>query len=499
MEFLPRIIRAKHPLTLSGIPAGFLPWLLTDLARAATGRAVYIAADEAAMRSVADTAHFFAPEIEVLQFPAWDCLAYDRASPSLRVTSERLAALASLQATRTGPQLVITTVNAITQRTLTPFRIRQLSAVLKPGERIDRDKLAALLQANGYARTDTVADAGEYAIRGSLVDLFPSGEPHALRLDFFGDEIESIRAFDPADQRSIGPIKQFTLLPASESLLDEEGIKRFRSRYRETFGATATGDPLYQAVSEGRRLAGMDHWLPLIEEKLSTLFDHLGDGVIFVRDSGSVGAAQARFDAITDYHANRVRAQSSDPGSYRPLPADALYLTAADWDARIAAHAIHLATPFNEPDSKAVIDFGIESARDFAPERGRGDNLYDSANAHAKGLAHGGRGLIIATYSIGSRERLTGLLAEHAMLGLVSADSWQEAQGLAATGKTALIILPLDHGFTTPNLAVLTEQDLLGDRLVRRAKRKKSADAFLSELASLSPGDFVVHSEHRAI
>ena len=359
MEILPRILAAKGPLVLAGVPGGFLPWLLTDLARGSKGRAIYIAADEAGMRSAVDTAHYFAPEIELLSFPAWDCLPYDRASPSLRVTSERLACLAALQRPRSGAQLIITTINAITQRTLTPFRIRQLSANLKPGVRIDRDQLANLLQANGYVRSDTVADAGEFAIRGSLVDLYPSGESHALRLDFFGDEIESIRAFDPADQRTVGIVEQFSLLPASEALLDEDGIKRFRSRYRETFGATATGDPLYQAISEGRRLASMDHWLPLIEERLTTFFDHAGTDCVIARDSGVPAAAQARFEAINDYHANRVRAQTSDPGSYRPLAPDALYLSEGEWEAAVADLPIHLTSPFSEPSSKNVIDFGV--------------------------------------------------------------------------------------------------------------------------------------------
>jgi transcription-repair coupling factor (superfamily II helicase) len=491
-----KILAAEKPLTLSGAPAGFLPWLMSDLARAASSRAVFIAADESAMRAMADTAAYFAPEIEVISFPSWDCLPYDRASPSLRATSERLAALAALQQRIQKPQLVVTTVNAATQRTLTPFRIRQLTASLKPGARVDRDQLSAMLQANGYVRTDTVADSGEYAVRGGLVDLFPAGETHALRLDFFGDEIESVRSFDPADQRTIGRLDGFTLLPASEALLDEEGIKRFRSRYREMFGATATGDPLYQALSEGRRLAGMDHWLPLIEEKLATLFDHLGDDIVIVRDAGSSGAAQARFDAITDYHANRVGAQSADIGSYRPLAPSSLYLSADDWGARNAAQPIHLATPFREPESEHVLDFGIEAPRDFTPERTKGDNIYDALAGHVAGLAHAKKGLILACYSVGSRERLRGLLDDHHVKQLVLAESWQEALGFAASGQTALTVLPLDHGFTTPSVALLTEQDMLGDRLVRRAKRKKSADAFLSELATLSPGDLVVHAEH---
>lgn len=494
MTDISRITRAPRPLTLAGVPTGFLPWLMTDLARAAPRRAVFIATDEAEMRGVADTAHWFAPEVRVLTFPAWDCLPYDRASPSLRTTSERLATLSALQDKAAGPQLLVTTVNAASQRTLTPFRLRQLVARLAPGERIDRDDLAKLLQANGYVRSETVADAGDFAVRGSLVDLFPSGMDHAMRLDFFGDEIESVRTFDPADQRTIERIAGFTLLPASESLLDEESIKRFRSRYRETFGATATGDPLYQAVSEGRRLAGMDHWLPLIEDKLATLFDHISPDDIIVRDAGSPGAVDARFEGIADYHANRVRAASADLGSYRPLAANALYLSRAEWDGVLSDRRAHLVTPFHEPESASVVDFGIDGPRDFGAERSRSENVYEALTEYRDSLRQ--TGLVLASYSGGSRQRLAGLVADHGLTSTAMADTWQEAQGLAAQGRVALVVVPLDRGFVAPALTIVTEQDLLGDRLVRRAKRKKSADAFLSELATMSPGDFMVHRDH---
>jgi transcription-repair coupling factor (superfamily II helicase) len=149
MPDLKTILSAQKLLTLSGAPAGFLPWMLADLAR--TGRlTVFVAPDEAAMRAVAGTAPYFAPELEVLGFPAWDCLPYDRASPTLRVMAERLATLHALQAKSERPRLLVTTVNAATQRTLTPFRIRQLVARLAPGERISLEKLGNLLQANGY-------------------------------------------------------------------------------------------------------------------------------------------------------------------------------------------------------------------------------------------------------------------------------------------------------------------------------------------------------------
>jgi transcription-repair coupling factor (superfamily II helicase) len=493
---LSRILTARAPLTLASAPAGFLPWLMADLARASATRAVFVASDEAAMRALVDAAGYFAPELEVLTFPAWDVLPYDRASPSLRIQSERLATLHRLQQKPGAAQLVVTTANAVTQRVLTPFRIRQLVARLAPGERIDRDALAARLQANGYMRVDTVAEAGEFAIRGGLIDLFPTGEEYALRLDFFGDEIENVRRFDPADQRTIDRVDGFTLMPASEALLDADSIKRFRGRYRETFGATATGDPLYEAVSDGRRLAGMEHWLPLFEERLATLFDHLGDDAVVVRDFGSTAAAEQRFEAIADYHGNRQRAQSSEPGSYRPIDPGLLYLAPDAWADQIEAAPVHLATPFAAPESDTVLDFAVEGARDFAPERAQAANIYEAVVKHAAKLKRAKKKVVLASYSAGARERLGNLLADHGLKGARIAETWQDALGQPETAPAALVVLPLDHGFTTPDIALLTEQDMLGDRLVRRRKRRKQADAFLNELATLTPGDLVVHADH---
>jgi len=524
---LQKILTASAPITLAGAPGGFMPWLAADLARAAKGRAVFVAPDEAAMRALADAAHYFAPELEVLAFPAWDCLPYDRSSPSLRATSERLATLHALQRKAEKPQLLVTTVNAATQRTLTPFRVRQLVARLAPGERIALDQLTRLLQANGYGRTETVRDPGEFAVRGGLVDLFPAGEEHGLRLDFFGDEIESVRRFDPATQRSIDRVDGFTLLPASETLLDEDSVRRFRSAYRELFGANATGDPVYQAVSDGRRIAGVDHWLPLFEERLATLFDHLGPEDLVVRDTGDAGALEARFEAVADYYENRARAQSKEPGSYRPLAPETLYLTRTEWDALVPGRPLHQVTPFREPESAAVIDFAMEAPRDFAPERTQGANVYEAVVAHVDALRRGGRKVVLASYSAGSRERLKGLLVEHGLARAAEVETWQQAMGAAvprrrpgpsaesetgprpsgspqsstlwgapSPGNVALAVIQLDHGFTGADVALLTEQDMLGDRLVRRRKRKSGADAFLSELATLTPGDLVVHADH---
>lgn len=495
MPDLARILTAKAPLTLSSLPRGSVPLVLGDLARAAQHRAVFIAPDEAAMRSTAQAARFFAPELDVIEFPAWDCLPYDRASPALSISAQRLAALHRLQRAGTAKQLFITTVNAALQRVLTPFRVRESVREFRAGVSVGHESLAALLTRQGYSRTDTVIDHGEFAVRGSIVDIFPSSLDAGLRLDFFGDELESLRLFDPATQRTIERIDSHLLLPASEALVDDGSIKRFRSRYRELFGAAATQDPLYEAVSEGRRLAGMEHWLPLFEDKLATLFDHLSADDVVVIDQGAFGAAEERLKDIADYHTQRQRIAGEQAGSYRPLAPDALYLASAEFAAALKAAPAHRATGFAAEAGDHVLDFGFQSARDFSPERGRGENIYEAAAKHFTSLAKHGRRALMAAYSTGSAKRIAAILEEAGCASVV-ADSWQSALGLAAKGRLALMVLPLETGFANADLELLTEADVLGDRLVRRKKKRRDSDAFLAELQTLGKGDLVVHLEH---
>ncbi len=499
MPDLNRILSASVPLTLSSLPRGAQPLVMSDLARAAKQRAVFIAPDDSAMRSMAEAARFFAPEIEVLEFPAWDCLPYDRASPALTISAARLSALFRLQKPSSNSQLLVTTVNAALQRVLTPFRVRESVREFKPGMTIGHDSLAALLTRQGYSRTDTVIDHGEFAVRGSIVDIFPSSLDEGLRLDFFGDELESLRLFDTSTQRSTGRLDSHLLLPASEALLDDDSIKRFRSRYRELFGAAATQDPLYEAVSTGRRLAGMEHWLPLFEEKLATLFDHLSADDVVVIDQAALGAAEERIGDIGDYFDQRRRVAGEKSGSYRPLSKDALYVAAEEFSSAVDAAPAHRASVFAAPQSDTNLDFGFKPARDFTPERARGDNVYEAAAKHLTAIAKSGRKPMFAAYSAGSRARIASIL-EEAGAPTVLADGWQEALGLAVpkngSAKSAAMVLPLETGFANDDLEVITEQDVLGDRLVRRKKKRKDSDAFLAELQALARGDLVVHVEH---
>ncbi len=494
MTYLDKLNSTSKPHSLTGVAAGYRPYLLAELASGSEQRLIYITTDDAAMHSLQEAVNYFAPELETIVFPAWDCLPYDRASPSLHITAARFAALSRLSKAPKQPQLVITTVNAILQKTISPSRISSLVKNLRPGEEIDQEKLIEYLLANGFARVETVADSGEFAVRGSLVDLFPPGHDNPIRLDFFGDEIESLRSFDPSSQRTIDTLDGLNLMPVSEALLEPDNITRFRTAYRDLFGANATGDPLYQSLSEGRRLTGMEHWLPLMESSMASIFDYLDGKAIILRDSAASAVAQSQLDAIQDYYQTRHKADQDGSSSYRPITPDHLYLGKAQWAEIESGWPVHIVSEFDEPESANVSSLAISPARDFSPERARNENIYAALSAYIQTHVKSAQNVIIASYSEGSRDRLAGLLRDHDVKTPQLCNSWQDC--LKTSGKLALTVLPLANGFRTDDLILLTEQDIFGDRLVRKSRRRKNNDAFLAELSTLNQGDLVVHVEH---
>ncbi|MGL6044158.1 MAG: transcription-repair coupling factor, partial [Sandaracinobacteroides sp.] len=317
-------------------------------------------------------APFFAPDLATLWLPGWDCLPYDRASPAQKVLADRLGCLAALARAPRGAELLVTTVAAAAQRLLPGAVLAEATLEVRKGSRLARDQLVGTLQKAGYTRVESVADAGDFAVRGGLVDLVPPASPCGYRLDFFGDEVDGIRTIDPMTQLTTGKADGFTLLPVSELLLDEARIRRFRSGWLERFGAGATADPMYQAASDGRRVPGLEHFLPLFEPQLVTLFDWLGPDDVIVTDGSVRAATEARFEAVTDYHQNRVEALKAPPKGksrvgaavYRPLAPDALYLAQAEWaDALAGAHAT---SPLG---NTAGLDLGGNSPQDFVAAR----------------------------------------------------------------------------------------------------------------------------------
>ena len=278
-------LEAGRPLTFAGVPDGAEGLVVADLARAVAARknppAISLAVvcrDGPRMAALARAIAFFAPDIEVLEFPAWDCLPYDRVSPHAAVVAQRVMTLARLSRVtgREHPAVLLTTVNAILQRVPERAVIAKQSLSVAPGNVAPMASIIQWLELNGFNRAATVREAGDYAVRGGIVDLFAPGMDSPVRLDFFGDTLETIRSFDPQTQRTIEELRALDLVPVAEFQLTNDTIRGFRTGYVAEFGAAAPDDALYEAVSEGRKHAGMEHWLPLLHRRLETLFDYLG-------------------------------------------------------------------------------------------------------------------------------------------------------------------------------------------------------------------------------
>ncbi|HZR74174.1 transcription-repair coupling factor [Bradyrhizobium sp.] len=494
-------------ITFANVAEGAEGLVLSDLARAAAARpkppAVSLAVvcrDGPRMQQLARALSFFAPDLPVLHFPAWDCQPYDRVSPHGGILSQRMTTLAQLSrlAGSEKPLIVLTTVNAIVQRVPARELVAAQALSVAPGHVVPMDSIVAWLEHNGYSRASTVREPGEYAVRGGILDLFPAGLDQPVRFDFFGDSLESIRSFDAETQRTLLDMRSLDLVPISEFQLTTETIRRFRMGYVAAFGAPERDDQLYEAVSEGRRHPGMEHWLPLFQDRLDTLFDYLGDAPIAIEPQ-SEDAAVERFKQIADYYEARREALEHPAGGaiYKPLSPDRLYLTEDEWKQRRQEAALARLTPFAVPDgSTDVVDAGARQGRSFAPERNDSTvNVFEAVVGHVQALQAERKKVVIALWSEGSRDRMESMLRDHKLLNLTSVNAWRTVQA-TPRNETMLAVVGMETGFETDQVAVITEQDILGDRLVRPRKASRKLDNFISEVTSLATGDIVVHVEH---
>ncbi|MDR3435475.1 transcription-repair coupling factor [Telmatospirillum sp.] len=501
---LDTILRSQGRITLAGVPEGYDALILAGLAKRGDD-ILHIARDDARLARLAEALALFAPDVEILEFPAWDCVPYDRVSPHVEIVARRIDTLSRLSSPRSSakggkPRLVLATVSAVLQRVPRAEMFSQSCFSVTVGESLNVAVLQDFLARNGYNRADTVMEPGEYAFRGGIIDLFPPGSAEPLRLDLFGDDVEQIRVFDPMSQRSTGKLTTFALRPASEIALDEASIQRFRANYRELFGTVSGDDPLYEAVSSGVKFGGMEHWLPLFHEGLDTLFAYLPDAIVTL-DPQVDEATNARFELINEYYEARKSIQKqgiTEAGMvYHPLPPAMLHLERDEWARHLASRPVGAFWPFAPAENgPQTIDAGGRQGRDFGDLRAQpGSNLYDGVREHVEDEITQGRRVFIAAWTQGSGERLAGVLREHGVPGLPVVGSWTDAMALPKN-LPVLVNLAVEHGFVTDQLAVISEQDILGDRLVRPTRHRRRAEQFLVETTNLSEGDLVVHVDH---
>ena len=481
-------------ITIGGAPEGFDAQLILREIERTGAPVLHICRDDKRLSALQAALRFFDPQMPVLSFPSWDCLPYDRVSPNADVSAARMATLAML--CHGAPQrfVLLTTVNATMQKLPSRDVLQTASFTAQVGSRIDEQALRSYLARMGFSQSPTVMEPGDYAIRGGIIDIYPPGESGPIRLDLFGDVLDGARRFDPATQRTTEKLDVVELAPVSEVILDDPAITRFRQNYRIEFGAAGTDDPLYEAVSAGRKYAGLEHWLAFFHEHLETLFDYLPNASVSMDDQVTA-ARLSRWDSIIDqYEARKFALEQKGriDTVYKPAPPSGLYLDDTAWEKAIGARRVLQFSPLPKASGPGVTDAGGRIGRNFAPERQQEKiSLFATLVDHVRAKMQDGP-VVIASYSEGARERLSGLIEDEGLAETIHIDDFRGIRGRGLH----LVVWSLEHGFETGAITVVSEQDVLGDRLIRQTKKKRRAENFLTEAQSLHPGDLVVHVDH---
>ncbi len=479
---------------LAGVARGSESYVLAQILEIQKRDIIYIASSDREMETVRAGLAFFVHDAEIITLPAWDCLPYDRASPNAASLSARITALSKMSELAKNPRIILTTVNAVLQRLPEKSLMQNARFALKSGATLSHDSLIHFLSENGYRRTSKAMDAGEFAVRGSIIDIIPTGQENGIRLDTFGDNLETIRLFEPISQRSTENLSEITLRPASEVILNKTTIECFREKYRLTFGAITRDDPVYEAVSEGRGNVGMEHLLPLFYESLTTVFDYAQNATIIL-DSQAEMAKAERLEQIAEYYEarkNSTKTKQYGVTPYPALPPDSLYLTQYDWEARTRDRIVITLKQFIAAGEAYNLNY--HPARNFAAGKLTGEALFDDLRDYVVTQRSRGSSTLIACYSVGSRERIATMLHEHQFHPL-RLETYADAKNVS--GKTVgLAVIAVERGFEADKISLISEQDLFGERIIRATAKRKKPEQFLLEAANFMPGELVVHSEH---
>ncbi|MEZ5691058.1 MAG: transcription-repair coupling factor [Rickettsiales bacterium] len=479
----------------------------------ATSDILYITTNDRELETMESSIRFFAPDTEILVFPAWDCMPYDRVSPKNVVMAKQIKILnhlANRNNSKDKPtkRVLLISVNAALQKLPPADMVVSAHFSIHKGNNLNQSELSNSLIKYGYRRSGKAMETGEFAFRGGIIDIIPSGMEQGIRIDMFGDEVEEIRLFDPMTQISSDSVAGIDIYPISEVLLNEENIARFRNNYRELFGAVSGKDPLYDAISEGMTYSGMEHWLPLFYENTQTIFDYCKDSLI-ISDDDVKTAIEERSETIIDYYEARKTADSisrknnfAGEDKYNPPPPAQLFIMK---DALNKLLSIRNHLNFSSFDSNVIIngnDNNISKESDknnisleLRPVLRFTQGQVDNTPFHQLERQQAqGKPVIIACMSSGSRERVQTLLMENDF-HTVRLDEWKSKKNIK--GKTiGLCVLPIEKGFETEKFYIFSEQDIFGDRIVRKARKKKSSEVFMSEASNFNEGDLIVHKEH---
>ncbi|MFL2659879.1 MAG: transcription-repair coupling factor [Alphaproteobacteria bacterium] len=473
----------------SQVSNGYIPKILCDIVKSQKESVLFIASDDKQAKNIISNIAFFDKTIEVINIPAWDCLPFDRCSPNPEIMAMRCSGLSNILY-EDKARIIVTTTNSIVQKVPPKHIFKNRVKKIQVGANISLQELTMFLNDNSYLRTETVRQQGNYAVRGGIVDIFPPNYKQPFRMDFWGDEIESIREFDSLSQKSLIKKDKFYLCPVNEIILNSDTINNFKQNYRKSFGARSTNDFLYDSISQGIPFQGYEHWLSFYYNKLETIFDYLKKDTILIFGEETQSAFNSRLEEISDYYLNRKTIYEQSKGDnnalYRPVDADKTYLNKSDWDKNFNNRTTIKICQNPLPDNLEHIDIGIKKTSNFTIQRVKNESVIKKL---IDDMIESKKNTVIACESIGSLERIK-TICQNQEFETQEINSFND---IKKNKKLKLCVLSLEYGFSYGDIEIFSESDLFGEKLGQAKKRTKKSDNFIQELSEIEVGDYVVH------
>ena len=474
------------------VPEGSEPLLINEISENSNNNILIIARDLKRYQQLKDGLEFFLNK-DILFYPQWDCVPYDRISPNKLITSKRLETLSRLSNEKDKSKIILTTIQASCQRTLSLDEVKNKFISLKPGEVIDINNLVNFFVSNGYEKTPTVREHGEFSVRGGIIDFYsPLNKP--IRLDLFGNTIDSIKSFDLITQRSLELLKEIFVYPASEIILNDKTIENFRINFNKKFGSQKEKVKIYDSISEGISYPGMEHWLPFFYNKTGSIFDYIDKPIILLDhlyDSSLedfLETVNDHFQSRKDYDDNKL---SKVENKYFSIEPSNLYQNKEEYNKNLRSRNCIRISPFKKPD--AINLNGKASSKYSNIKSNRSDSSsYENLKSDILDFTKKNKKIIIACSSLGSSERVSKILINN---GILSNFKNLESFKNIDQKNIYLTVLNLNSGFHFDDYIFISEQDIFGEKFYRPRIIRK-AENFIREISSVMPGDAVVHVDH---
>ena len=474
------------------VPEGSEPLLINEISENSNNNILIIARDLKRYQQLKDGLEFFLNK-DILFYPQWDCVPYDRISPNKLITSKRLETLSRLSNEKDKSKIILTTIQASCQRTLSLDEVKNKFISLKPGEVIDINNLVNFFVSNGYEKTPTVREHGEFSVRGGIIDFYsPLNKP--IRLDLFGNTIDSIKSFDLITQRSLELLKEIFVYPASEIILNDKTIENFRINFNKKFGSQKEKVKIYDSISEGISYPGMEHWLPFFYNQTGSIFDYIDKPIILLDhlyDSSLedfLETVNDHFQSRKDYDDNKL---SKVENKYFSIEPSNLYQNKEEYNKNLRSRNCIRISPFKKPD--AINLNGKASSKYSNIKSNRSDSSsYENLKRDILDFTKKNKKIIIACSSLGSSERVSKILINN---GILSNFKNLESFKNIDQKNIYLTVLNLNSGFHFDDYIFISEQDIFGEKFYRPRIIRK-AENFIREISSVMPGDAVVHVDH---